>query len=417
VKTFFATTLLILSSFSVFAEEQLIELSDGTELPVKTFTSEGDALFIWLPSEFGLSPRFQQLAQRNTKVGIETWIPDYHSAWFIPPGRYSLNELDPQFVVEVIDKALSDTTKDIYLVNSGRMAVKALQATRRLQDGQRDLTRLRGMISISPRLYQSTPQGGETAVFLPIASASNLPIYILQPKAAGGYWRVGLVAEELEKGGSPVFLQTLEDVGDGFFSREFFSDLEAKMTQRLPNILKAATQQLKLLDGTPNTASRMSDEEAQPEKPSGSALLKPYKGDAYALPLKLNTLEGRSIDLAELKGQVVLVNFWATWCPPCVEEIPSLERLYQKTKPRGLEILAVDVGETKEQMREFLKDKPITFPVLMDIDGSALKRWNVHAFPTTLILDRQHKIRYAGFGAFNWSGTEVLKTLEPLLQD
>ena len=111
------------------------------------------------------------------------------------------------------------------------------------------------------------------------------------------------------------------------------------------------------------------------------------------------------------------MNFWATWCPPCVEEIPSLERLYQKTKPRGLEILAVDVGETKEQMREFLKDKPITFPVLMDIDGSALKRWNVHAFPTTLILDRQHKIRYAGFGAFNWSGNEVLKTLEPLLQD
>ena len=61
MKTFFATTLLILSSFSVFAEEQIIELSDGTELPVKTFTSEGDALFIWLPSEFGLSPRFQKV--------------------------------------------------------------------------------------------------------------------------------------------------------------------------------------------------------------------------------------------------------------------------------------------------------------------------------------------------------------------
>ena len=87
MKTFFATVLLLLASFSVLAEEQLIELSDGTELPVQTFTSEGEALFIWLPSEFGLSPRFQQLAQRNTKVGIETWIPDYHSAWFIPPGR------------------------------------------------------------------------------------------------------------------------------------------------------------------------------------------------------------------------------------------------------------------------------------------------------------------------------------------
>ena len=87
MKTLFATALLLLTSFSVLAEERLIELSDGTELPVQTFTSEGNSLFIWLPSEFGLSPRFQQLAQRNTNVGIETWIPDYHSAWFIPPGR------------------------------------------------------------------------------------------------------------------------------------------------------------------------------------------------------------------------------------------------------------------------------------------------------------------------------------------
>ncbi len=68
-------------------------------------------------------------------------------------------------------------------------------------------------------------------------------------------------------------------------------------------------------------------------------------------------------------------------------------------------------------MREFLRDKPIDFPVLMDLDGNALRRWGIYAFPTTLVLDRRHRIRYAVFGAFDWSSDEVIDTLKPLLAD
>ena len=66
-------------------------------------------------------------------------------------------------------------------------------------------------------------------------------------------------------------------------------------------------------------------------------------------------------------------------------------------------------------METFLKDKPVEFPVLMDSDGEALRRWGIYAFPTTLVLDRQHRIRYAVFGAFDWDSAEVIDTLEPLL--
>lgn len=149
----------------------------------------------------------------------------------------------------------------------------------------------------------------------------------------------------------------------------------------------------------------------------------PVQAEAPALKLgdrrpdfTLPDTDGKPRSVSEWDGKLLFVNFWATWCPPCVEEIPSLQRLYRQLKPRGLEILAVDVGETVETMEAFLADKPVDFPVLMDTDGDALRRWGIYAFPTTLVLDRRHRIRYAVFGAFDWSSQEVIDALAPLLE-
>jgi len=406
----------LLLAFVTVRAETLLELPDGTEIGIETVAADGDRLLLWLPSEFGISPRQGPTAQALAQRGIEVWMPDLHSAWFIPPGRYSLNDIDPQVLVRLIEKALA-SGKDVYLLSAGRLAALSLQAIRRYQASEAPTERLRGLISFGPRLYLRTPQGGEAAEFLPIAGASNIPIYLLQPRASGGFWRVGRIAGELSKGGSPVFIHRLDEVGDGFHLRSEFTDVEAAMTRRLPGILDGAMDQLDAYGGAPAEPAPMRGEETAPEAASGSALLKPYPGERQAPPLRLATLDDGEIDLQTLKGKVVLVNFWATWCPPCVEEIPSLQRLYQARRAQGLEILAVDVGEPPEKMREFLADKPIDFPVLMDVDGKALKTWGVHAFPTTLVLDRSHRIRYAVFGAFDWSSEEVLRTLQPLLED
>jgi hypothetical protein len=80
-------------------------------------------------------------------------------------------------------------------------------------------------------------------------------------------------------------------------------------------------------------------------------------------------------------------------------------------------VLAVDVGETREQVEAFLRERPVAFPVLLDAAGDAFKEWKAYAFPTSLLLDRQHRVRYAVYGALHWDGPEVVETISRLLDE
>ncbi len=395
--------------------EHTVTTAVGDEIPITVHAAKGQRLILWLPSEFGVSERRRALAERLADDGNEVWSPDLHAAWFLPVGRYSLNGVDPAAIAAIIDDAVTHSGKQVYLMAEGRSVALALHAVRHWQQHTSDTSRLAGLLAFSPKLFVRTPQGGDSAEYLPIVSASNLPIYLLQPMDAGGFWRTGEAVGQLEKGGSAVFVHTLPGVSDGFHARSEFTDKEGELTRRLPTILRGAMQQLAGLGGTPGQVAEMRAGPLAPQKPDSSALLQAFAGERQAPALRLPDLQGKQVDLATLRGRVVLVNFWATWCPPCVEEIPSLQRLYARLQPRGLEILAVDVGEDADTMGAFLADKPVAFPVLMDSQAEALKRWGVYAFPTTLVLDRAHRIRYAVFGAFDWSSQEVIDALSPLL--
>jgi len=412
------SALLLLLSTSTFGSsfEQLVSIDDDTEITVETFEAKGNSLILWLPSEFGLSPRQTPTAEALSKLGIEVWIPDLHSAWFIPPGRYSLNNIDSEAIVKLIEKALSQN-KTLYLLASGRSNVLALHGIRRYQLTGQNTQNLGGVLAINPRLFIRTPQGGEAAEYLPIATASNVPMYLLQPKNSGGFWRTAKLIEKLSSGGSRVFAQPLYNVKDGFHTNPDYKPHEATVTAQLPLIFSHAIYQLEALGGTPAKAAAMAGEELKPQSSSNGAQLKPYTTERKAPKLALPQTQGEDISLSQLQGRVVLVNFWATWCPPCVEEIPSLQRLYAAKHKAGLEILAVDVGESKQQITDFLSDKPVAFPVLLDEGGEALKAWNVHAFPTTLILDKQHRIRYAIYGGYDWNSEEVRNSIDLLLQE
>lgn len=388
---------------------------DDVEIPLMRFSGDGDRRVIWLPSEFGISQRRLDLAGALARIGIEVWIPDLHSAWFLPVGRYSLNGADPAAISAVISHAYEMDNRSLYLLAEGRSAMLALQGVRHWQTTTDATSRLAGLLTFSPRLLARTPQGGRDAEYLPIARASNIPIYLLQPEESGGFWRIADNLAALESGGAPVFLHRLPGVSDGFHVRENFSEAERQMTGRLPVLLSHAMAQLDELGGTPADPADMDSAMQPPRRPVSDQLLRPFPCNRMAPGLDLPTLENRRVDLAGLKGQVVLVNFWATWCPPCVEEIPSLQRLYRRLKPLGLEVLAVDVGESATVMRTFLRDKPVDFPVLMDSAAETFRRWGIHAFPTTLVLDREHRIRYAVFGAFEWDSPEVIGALMPLL--
>jgi len=410
------TLLLLMVCAGIGNAGQLVATEDGEEITVRVYAAEGDKLVVWIPSEFGVTPRRVALAEAMADRGIEVWAPDLHGTWFLPVGRYSLNDVDPSAVSGILSAAIARSRKRVFVMAEGRSVALALNSVRQWQLNTVDTAKLAGLLAFSPRLYLRTPQGGEVAEYLPIAAASNLPIYILLPEDSSGFWRIGQDIRQLEKGGSSVFLHRLPDVSDGFYARAEFTDAEAAMTLRLPGMLTAAMAQLVAYGGTPSEPAPMQGEALAPEKPVGASLLRPYPKQRRAPTLNLPNLGGATVDLAELKGKVVLVNFWATWCPPCVEEIPSLQRLYQRLQPLGLEILAVDVGESAASMRAFLADKPVDFPVLMDTGGEALRGWGVYAFPTTLVLDRSHRIRYAVFGAFDWGSQEVIDALTSLLE-
>jgi len=147
-----------------------------------------------------------------------------------------------------------------------------------------------------------------------------------------------------------------------------------------------------------------------------AAQLKPTKPRA-APELNLPTLEGGRVNLADLRGRVVLVNFWAVWCPPCRKEMPSMERLSKLMAQRPFTILASNAGETPEQIRPFLKEVPLTFPILLDQDSARMKAWRVFVLPTSFLIDKQGQIRYSLSGHIEWDAPEAVAVIEKLLAE
>ncbi len=398
------------------AAEVEVALAGGETVPVAVQPAEGRLLILWLPSERGLSPRQQPTAEALAALGLEVWTPDLHGAFFLPPGRSSLEAVPPEVVRQLIEAAEGRTGKGVYLLAAGHSAALALTGARAWQLAHPGERGLHGAILLHPNLYAATPQGGSAAAYLPIASASNLPLYIFQPLLSASRWHLRALVEALEQGGSRVITHALEGVSDGFNVRPDFDPAEEATTRRLPRLIQQATWLLEDY-AEPAQAAPLPDEPARKEASTGAKLLKPYRGEGPTPALSLTDLDGAAHTLAELRGQVVLVNFWATWCPPCVKELPSLQRLYGQLRERGLAILAVDVGEPAGEVRSFVAPFGLGFPVLLDEQGAALDRWRVHAFPTNFIVDRTGTIRYAFFGALEWDAPEVLATLEPLLEE
>lgn len=133
-----------------------------------------------------------------------------------------------------------------------------------------------------------------------------------------------------------------------------------------------------------------------------------------APPLKLPDLDGKVHDLADLKGKLVVLNFWATWCPPCRREMPSLERLNQRLGGRGLAILAVDVGEDADTVFAFtgqLEPAP-AFPLLLDRDSATLQPWKVKGLPTTYVVDARGRVIYRAVGGREFDHEGLVKQLE-----
>jgi thiol-disulfide isomerase/thioredoxin len=145
------------------------------------------------------------------------------------------------------------------------------------------------------------------------------------------------------------------------------------------------------------------------------ALRQPWPRQRRSPVVRLPTLDGGEWTLESVRGKPVLLNFWASWCEPCRTEMPSLQQLAARHQAQGLQLMAVNFKEGERAIRRFMAATDLDLPVLSDRDGALAKAFGVRAFPSTVAIDRQGKVRFIVVGECDWSSPVAQGWAESLL--
>lgn len=411
--------LFLLFSTSSYAYESLeIDLDSGATMSLTRFQGEGKTLLLWLPSERGLRQGYVSIALNLSILGYDVWAAQLHDSYIIPTGRHSLNEVNIDDLVELIDNAKQQGFEEIYLISSSRGALLSLKTAYSYQKLNKGPDFLKGLLLFSPHLVKGRTEIGHDAEYHEIASHSNLPVYLLQPQYSTKFARSQEISRQLQQGGSQVYMHVLPGIQGGFHMRpdEDLTERDLTMRERLPQIFDRAINLIKL--SSPAKLTGLYEIKKTGTKGKASTIkepvLHPFKGDKSAPSLELNNLKNQMFALKEQKGSVVLVNFWASWCGPCVEEIPSLSRLVERMKDKPFKVIAVNVGESPDDIKQFVKSIPVNFEILLDSDGTAVRDWKVYAYPSNYLVDKNGKIEFAYRGALKWDAPSIVNMIEKL---
>lgn len=396
-----------------------LDITGGNEINILRFApaNEDDNAtqrVLWVPSEYGFRKESEyRLARHLADAGIEIWLADLHDDYFLPVSRDSLTDIPTEEMAELIELSLPENAEQrLYLMSYSRGAALLVRALKTWQSARTGDSRYGGLILLHPNLTADIAEPGKPITYLPVAHETQSPIFIIQPEKSGRHWYLDELIETLEKGGSEVRHMTLPGISDGYLGRPERTDAEIAEAKRFPERLKDAMTQLTAIEINANKERATQGKKVDKwEVSSMKEGLQPYPGNELAPPLKLPAIDGKTYDIKDYRGKVVLLNFWATWCPPCVKEIPSLGRLQEKFSKDDFVVLSVDMGETKEEVEAFLEKVPADYPVMLDPDGTLVKDWKLRAFPTTFVLDAEGYIRLAYFGGLEWDEQPVIDSL------
>ncbi len=131
---------------------------------------------------------------------------------------------------------------------------------------------------------------------------------------------------------------------------------------------------------------------------------------------ELASLDGQTFNKSTLAGKPWIVNFWASWCGPCIEEIPAMNRAWEAVEPDGIGMLAINAGEGQEAIETFLAKVPVDFEVILG-DGDTLPDWNVVALPTTVVVDANGQVVFEALGPREWDDPQLLDRVRALIAD
>ncbi len=326
--------------------------------------------------------------------------------------RSSLDKIPQQDLDDYIQQVAQQTKPNkLFILAMSHAAGPLLKTAYNLQLKQKK--QLAGIILLAPYLQKQTPEIGKKAQYQNIASKSNLPLYLIQAERSPRFIPLPHLIKRLEKGGSPLFTHILKDVHGGFQQRDL-ADLRDKDLQALKNFPNTIYNALALLRNT--QAAPFNNTKNLTQKTIIKKALPGLQTLNMALPaLKLNDLNGRSHQLSDYQGKTVIVSFWASWCRPCLEEMPSLVKLKQNYNDK-LEVLAVNIRENKETILRFTEAMNVNFPILQDKNSTTVKDWKVYVYPSNFIVDKKGVLRFAATGAMDWQDQSITELLTQLMK-
>jgi peroxiredoxin len=134
-------------------------------------------------------------------------------------------------------------------------------------------------------------------------------------------------------------------------------------------------------------------------------------------PLEFSLLDinEREVSISDFKGKIIFLNFWTTWCPSCLNEMASMEKLHKSFKDRGFVMVTINMREPAQRVRRFLKEHNLTFMTLLDSKGEVASRFGIRAIPTTFILDKEGKVLGGTLGAREWDSRKSIALFEHLI--
>jgi thiol-disulfide isomerase/thioredoxin len=398
------------------AEEISVEVKD-TELSLLRFAAEGEHLIILVSPGFGDQRRSYDIARSISRHGIEVWHIDLAESLFLPQSTGTLRALDGSYVAALVSAAHRQTGKQITLMTRSYAALPVLRGARlwQAQAGMLHTARtdvLTGAILFSPELYSEIPSLGLDPVYDPIATSTNIPVMLYQSGRRGNRWQLDRTLENLQSGGAAVYLRLLPDVTGVFYSKDTAAETLA-LLETLPQDIKRVVDMLERIP-TPLAVNVLATG-AVSTKSSVDITMKPFAGEMTPVVIDLTQVSGERFVREDFSGKVTVVNFWASWCGPCVEEIPALNRLREHMRDRAFELISINYAEKPEQVREFLDSVQVDFPVLLDHDGSYSARWNVLVYPATFVINKEGAIVYGVNGAIEWDNPDTISKLEALI--
>jgi peroxiredoxin len=413
-----------LVTFQGFCSESLSLEVLGEELTVERYPANGDQLVLFISTGMGEQQRISSIAAGVAERGIEFWQIDLVDNLFLPRARSTYRQMDGSIIASLITQAHAISGKHVTVMVRAYASVPVLRGVRLWQQQQaaaqagskhnsQDIY-LNGVVLISPELYIKIPDLGLDPVFASIVSATNVPIMVFQSGRNGNRWQLGKVITELQKGGAQVYSKVFPGVTGIVYSEDNAAETMALISD-FPREIERAIQLL-VRTITPIAVAELKEKKTVADSIFDTTL-RPFQGNRSPLALELTNAKGKKISFADYKGKVTLVNFWATWCRPCVEEIPSLNRLRKRMQGKPFQLISVDYAEDRDTIEAFMQDVNVDFPVLLDTDGTVSAKWGVVVFPSTFVIDPDGKIVYGVKGGIHWDTEEVIKLLDNLLDE